>query len=450
MLAGAKMHNWFDSEWDYGFAKGIYALHNGAALVEGFAPAKLLPSHGPVIEEPARELRVYQDKLRELARHYLRGYELFTFAGSDQDRVSKPTAVPHVWRVTPHLYKFRGPDYWPNFTMLLADSGRALVIDCGLFDTAFLDRALRGMSQRLGLKQINACIVTHYHGDHCLEAQWLRENWGAKLWTMDRVADKIARPLRYNLSAPINSYGKGIDSITFDRVLRDGQTFEWEGYTLTADWMPGQTEHHLCLHGVIDALKVAFTGDNIFANPADPKQSGHEAVVARNGCVLEEGYLYAASYLHGLEPDLIIGGHSWVLPEPRQLIQRYNESAVALREALRSLSPEEDYRYTFDPFLLRADPYRLRIERGKEAEVALYLRNYRGRAEAFRVEVMTPPGVSAVPAIVEGETPAEGASRIFVKLRATDAKPGVQMVAFDLTLDGRRLGPWYDMIVEIA
>ena len=47
-----------------------------------------------------------------------------------------PTAVPHLWQATPHLYKFRGPDYWVNFHMLLADNGHALLVDCGLFDRA--------------------------------------------------------------------------------------------------------------------------------------------------------------------------------------------------------------------------------------------------------------------------------------------------------------------------
>ena len=54
--------------------------------------------------------------------------------------------------------------------MLLADSGHALVIDCGLLDEAYLDQALEGMRQNLGLKAIDAVIITHMHGDHMLEA----------------------------------------------------------------------------------------------------------------------------------------------------------------------------------------------------------------------------------------------------------------------------------------
>ena len=38
ILDGAKMHNFFDSEWDYGFGAGFRALHNSAALLRDFHP----------------------------------------------------------------------------------------------------------------------------------------------------------------------------------------------------------------------------------------------------------------------------------------------------------------------------------------------------------------------------------------------------------------------------
>src|SRR5262249_36779301 len=160
----------------------------------------------------------------------LRGYEGGTFAGAAQDTVSRPTSVPHVWQVSPHLFKFKGPNFWANFHMLLADSGLALVVDCGLFDKEFLDRSITLMQQRLGLKKIDAVVVTHMHGDHCQEAPHLRTRWGAQLWTLDRVVDKCRFPERFDYVAPISSYGKGIDSIAFDRILRDGETVQWEGH----------------------------------------------------------------------------------------------------------------------------------------------------------------------------------------------------------------------------
>lgn len=450
MLAGSRMHNWFDSEWDYGLGKGIYALHNSAAQLEDFEPALLCPSHGPVIRQPGEQLRQYQLKLRELERHYLRGYELSRFAGADQDRVSQPTSVPHLWQITPHLLKFKGPDYWPNFTMLLADSGKALVFDCGLFDVKFLDKTLKLMKERLGLKQIEALLVTHYHGDHALEAPYLKETWGAKVWTHERVADKLENPLRYNLAAPINSYKKELAAVKVDRVLRDGEAIQWEGYTITCDWMPGQTEHHCCYHATIDNKRVAFTGDNIFANPRDANQTGHEAVVSRNSGVIDETYIYAADYLHSLGPDIMVGGHSWVMGEPRDLIERYRQGALALRASFVRLLGE-DYRYLTDVFLLRPEPYRVSIARGASAEVNLYLRNYSAEAEAFRIDMLCPPGITVDRRRLEGQTPAGEFSQLRLKLSVeAGAAPGLKSVAFDLWLEAERLGPWYDLVVQVG
>lgn len=194
MLNCAKMHTWFDSEFDYGFAKGLYELGNNAAQIAGYDPQLLLPSHGPVVKNPREQLNAYVVKLRQLGELYLRGYDSNRFANCDQDNVSRPTAVPHLWQVTPHLYKFRGPDYWVNFDMLLADSGHALLIDCGLFDRAFLNLTFQRAKERLGLKQIDAIFVTHMHGDHALDAGYVREKYGAKLWAMEGSSRRSSGP----------------------------------------------------------------------------------------------------------------------------------------------------------------------------------------------------------------------------------------------------------------
>lgn len=451
MCDGAKLHTWFDVEWDYGFAKGLYAHFNSAALVDDYNPTLMFPAHGPVIRNPRPQLKVYQDKLRELAKHYVRGYELFTFAGAAQDRVSKPTKVPHVWQITPHLFKFKGPDFWPNFSLLLAENGHALVIDCGLFQHEFLEKSLKLMQERLGLKQIDAVLVTHMHGDHFQEAPLLREKWGAELWTMDRVVDLCEHPARYDYSASINTYQKPFDHVKYDRVLRDGETIYWEGYTLTIDWMPGQTEFASCIHGEIDGQRIAFTGDNIFASPTDPQQSGHEAVVARNGCRLEEGYLYAASYLHTLQPDILVGGHSWVMGQPAALIRRFREGALALRAAYQSLSRDDDYRYMYDPYWVHGSPYRVQITPGETASCAIEVRNYRDRPQQHRIVLRTPPGITAEPAILEGQLGPDARIKFPVKLTATaEAEQGLRVITFDITLDGQRLGEWFDMQLLIG
>lgn len=450
LLDGAHMHTWFDTEWDYGFAAGIYALYQSAALLERFTPAMLLPAHGAMIADPLAQLAEYKVKLQRLEGLYLRGYGVSTFGASYQDKVSTPTAVPDIWQLSPHLFKFKAPDFYPNFTLLLADNGHALVVDCGLFNKTALDHSLGLMRERLGLRAIDAVIITHMHGDHFLEAPHLRETYGAEIWTLDCIADKCARPERYDYVAPIQSYGAGVDAVPIDRTLHDGETFDWQGYRFTVDWMPGQTEFGLCLHGEIDGRLVAFTGDNLFADPDDPRQDGHEAVVAHNSAILEEGYLYAADYLQRLAPDILIGGHSYVMDHPAGLIARFGAWAHAMRAAFQDLCPLDDYRYWFDPFWVRADPYRVTLTPGQPTEVTLHVRNFHRSSQHHRIALHTPAGIEAIPAVLEGDTLAEATGSFTIQLTANaDALAGVAIVGLDITLDGRRYGEVFDFMVNV-
>ena len=451
MLQGSKLHTWFDTEWDYGFSKGIYALYNSLGQLEGYPLKKMLPSHGPIIENPLPQLQALRNTLREFNKLYLRGWEVSTFAGADQDRVSQPTTVPHVWQVTKHLFKFRGPEFWPNFHMILADNGHALIVDCGLFKKEFLDKSIALMKERLGLKQIDVVLVTHMHGDHCLEAPHLRDMHGAKIWTMNRVVAPVSRPLHFDYCAQVNTYGKGIDSIAFDKVFQEGDTFTWEGFKLTVDWMPGQTEFALCLHGIIDGKKVAFTGDNIFGSSSDPSQNGHEAVVARNSCILEEGYIYAAKYLKKLQPDLLLGGHSWAMAEPAKLIDRYLADAIKLKEYFEKLSFEKDYRWMYDPYWVRMEPYRVVLGKNNAAEARLMMRNFDAVPISMKVEIVLPEGFKAEPAIISTMVAGESTTSIPIQISCTkETVKGLHLAALDITRKGKRAGQLFDFILWVG
>jgi len=451
MLQGSKLHTWFDTEWDYGFSKGIYALYNSLGQLEGYPLKKMLPSHGPIIENPLPQLQALRNTLREFNKLYLRGWEVSTFAGADQDRVSQPTTVPHVWQVTKHLFKFRGPEFWPNFHMILADNGHALIVDCGLFKKEFLDKSIALMKERLGLKQIDVVLVTHMHGDHCLEAPHLRDIHGAKIWTMNRVVAPVSRPLHFDYCAQVNTYGKGIDSIAFDKVFQEGDTFTWEGFKLTVDWMPGQTEFALCLHGIIDGKKVAFTGDNIFGSSSDPSQNGHEAVVARNSCILEEGYIYAAKYLKKLQPDLLLGGHSWAMAEPAKLIDRYLADAINLKEYFEKMSFEKDYRWMYDPYWVRMEPYRVVLGKNNAAEARLMMRNFDAEPISMKVEIILPEGFKAEPAIISTMVAGESTTSIPIQISCTkETVKGLHLAALDITRKGKRAGQLFDFILWVG
>jgi glyoxylase-like metal-dependent hydrolase (beta-lactamase superfamily II) len=456
MLDGAKMHTWFDTEWDYGFGAGIRALRSSVARLAELDPTLLLPSHGPAVRRPGEQFRQYEAKLATLERLYLRGYDVEEGAAAYQDKVSKPTVVSNVWQVSSSLFKFKRPGFFGNFGLILAASGRALVVDCGLLDERMLDTALEGMREHFGLKGIDAVIVTHMHGDHFLEAPHLRQKWGAPIWALENMVDKMEHPEWFDYAAPIQAYGKRnpdgtpMTGVRVDRAFKPGETFEWEGHRFTVDWMPGQTEFALCLHGEIDGRKVAFTGDNIFGNPDDPTQTGHEAVVAHNSGILEEGYIYAGEYLTRLQPDILIGGHSFVMDRPAQFIERYRRWAYEMRDAFRALSADDDYRYWFDPFWVRAEPYRVSIAPGESAEIKVWVRNFRPTRQSHRIALVAPAGIRVEPPFLEGALEGESRRAFAVRVSATStAVAGVNLMGLDVTRDGRHYGQWFDVVVGI-
>src|SRR5690554_7393283 len=60
----------------------------------------------------------------------------------DADVTGVQTCALPIWQISPHLFKFKGhADFWPNFTLILADNGHALAVDCGVPETFLTSRS---------------------------------------------------------------------------------------------------------------------------------------------------------------------------------------------------------------------------------------------------------------------------------------------------------------------
>lgn len=448
MHDGAKMTNWFDTEWDYGFARGLDALIASVEKLAAFGIDTAFPSQGPVIRDATRQFGSYHGKLLAFRPDYIRGYPVNNLSKRGPHPATKPTKARYIVQVTPHLYMF-GPEMaGKNFAILIADSGHALLLDCGLFPKLVLERIISDMKEHLGLKQIDACWISHSHGDHFTLFPALQDH-GVKFWTMDTIADKCENPRFYDYPAMIGAYNAGFEKAKIDRILKDGDVIEWEGYTLHIDWMPGQTEFGNALWLELDGKRVVFTGDNLFGDPADPAQNGHESVNARNSAIIEEGYLVAAKYLQKLQPDIIMGAHGVLMTEPAAFIERYHDWALRIIGKYKELLPGTNYEYLFDPYWVSAYPYRVDVA-GGAAEVSITVRNFRATPQQHRVVLQLPPGLQADPVVLEGSVPPKSRQSYKVKLTADPEKlpAGVLMVPMDITLDGKRLGQLFDFIVQ--
>ncbi len=445
----AKMTNWFDTEWDYGFAKGIDALVASVEKLAALKPKTAFSAQGPVIANATTQLDAYKRKLLDFRPDYVRGYPVDSFNKRAPHPATQPTPVHYVVRVSPHLYMF-GPEMaGKNFAIIIADSGHALLLDCGLFPKLVLERIISDMKEHLGLKQIDACWISHSHGDHFTLFPALKDH-GVKFWTMDTIADKCENPRYYDYPALIESYNAGFEKAQIDRILKAGEVIEWEGHKLHIDWMPGQTEFGNALWLELDGKKVTFTGDNLFGDPSDPTQNGHECVNARNSAIIEEGYLVAAEYLRKLQPDIIMGAHGVLMTEPGDFIERYHAWALRAIRKYKELLPGESYEYGFDPYWVSAYPYRVDLTKEDTREVTITVRNFHAHPQRHHITLRLPPGIVAEPAVLDGVVAAKSRQRYPVRLTVKDREmqpTGVQIAPFDITLDQTRHGELFDFIL---
>ncbi len=137
------------------------------------------------------------------------------------------------------------------------------------------------------------------------------------------------------------------------------------------------------------------------------------------------------------------------MDRPAKLIDRYRQWAYDMREGFRALSTDEDYRYWFDPYWVRAEPYRTTLKSGEATEVVINVRNFRKKNQVHRIEIHTPPGIVAEPAVLEGTLHNETRKGFPIRLRSNDAVPGLKIIALDITLDGRRYGELFDFMIDV-
>ncbi len=447
---GARMTTWFDTEWDYGFAKGLDTLIGSVDLLIQQPLSLVLPSDGPTIQDPQAQLETYRDKLTAFRQSYVRGYPVFNSTEQQRDSISTPTKVPLISQVTPHLYKLSHKTAGKNFAIIVSDRGRGLILDCGLFPVPMLEEIIVGMREHMGLKQIDALWISHMHGDHFLLGPTLKNKYGAKAWTLDRIVDKCEHPRRYDYAALVSAYGDGFDGMKIDKAFRDGETVQWEGYTIHVDWMPGQTEFGCCLWLELDGKRIAFTGDNLFGDPADPAQNGHEAVVARNSAIFEEGYLLGSRYLKDLKPDIVMGSHSYVMHDPSAFLNRYHEWAKQIITHYQDLLPGRHYEYRFDPYWVSAYPYRVDFAEQDVQQVTVTVRNFQENPQRHKIILKLPQGITAEPPVLEGTLDPQSRQAYPVQLTVdrSAVPPGLQIAPFDITLDGKHHGELFDFILR--
>jgi glyoxylase-like metal-dependent hydrolase (beta-lactamase superfamily II) len=129
------------------------------------------------------------------------------------------------------------------------------VIDPGPENEDHFQALLRALAGRT----VSHIFVSHTHRDHSPLARRLQEATGAI--TVAEGSHRASRPLH---AGETNPFAESSDAdFRPDIVLRDGETVEGDGWTLTAVHTPGHTANHSAF--ALEGTGVLFSADHVMA-----------------------------------------------------------------------------------------------------------------------------------------------------------------------------------------
>lgn len=427
--AGGHIHQPYHLEWDHWTPSGALAAWYGLERLASSRIDALLPSHGPPVLQRAREC-VQLAQRRVMALVHAKG----SVCAGEPNRWLDTEALPcGAHRISPHLFAFGGNGY-----LLVSQSGDGFVVDPTLPDMG----QLHELSEAIGLRTMAAGTASHYHADHADALNYLRRDFGTRVWLHPWVAEPLRDRDRYDLPWLV------VDSIAIDRLLPETGRFRWREYVFDIRPLPGQTRWHCAVFTRIDGQRVLFSGDN-FQPPS--RWNGTGGFCAFNGSRFRDGFAPSARAVLDISPDVICNGHRAMYrfaPSHYRRIAAWSERA---EKAVRDLCPSAAWLSDYDCRAGHWQPFISRVVAGQGVDLGFCYHNHRKRSSGIEVVPQAPSGWTVHPQR-RGARVAPGRDRRLrfrVEIPA-DAPPGRHLLAADLCIAGQLEAEAHIAIVEIT
>ena len=162
-----------------------------------------------------------------------------------------------------------------NFYAVVTDEGKAMLLDYGYASRdhagdlrRFVEHSIDELMEVASVKSIDVVIPSHYHDDHVSGIPTLQRKYGTQLWAHEVFSDILENPAAYYLAC------LPVEPMRVDRVLKEGEEFDWGGFRFQTEHAPGHT--HFAAHTFVrvDGLKLVLTGDNILSSMTGPRIGG--------------------------------------------------------------------------------------------------------------------------------------------------------------------------------
>jgi glyoxylase-like metal-dependent hydrolase (beta-lactamase superfamily II) len=371
----------------HGFGGSYLQLFHSLDKIAQLNASIIVPSHGPVVYDFDQATATLKANLTSYLQnfasvsslnHFFPSLNLYPKSDSQQMIIGTIQSDPNWIRY------IGGTSY-----LVVSRTKEALLIDCG--SKVIVQKLMKLIKKkstnsensgktRNEITSIIGCWITHFHDDHIDGLPLLQQKIGCPILLENHIASILMKQDGYYLP------GISPTRVKDPMLVRDGEKWIWNEFTITAYFFPGQTLYHSGLFIEGPNENAFFAGDSFSPRGIDD-YCAHNRIFLRK----KTGYFRCLEILLQLHPDRIYNQH---IQQPfhftnEQLIYIQNQLYKRL-QLMKILFPHEDPNYALDPYWVRCIPYEQRIHAGEECEIFVEITNHSVSQGELHVYPMIP------------------------------------------------------------
>ena len=428
----------------HGYAARAAGVILSLQKIANWKPTVLIPSRGPLMYEPQRDIDLLIGRLKRLFTAYYETDALRWYWGDDNLRIRARRVLgdqPIDWMPLATQLRQTPPRWMHKFgtsRLLVSDTGAAFLIDCGTEDAM---QNVRDLYQRGVFKKLDGIFITHYHDDHTDKVQEMRLEFRVPVYAGPEVKDILENPQAYRMPAVTANPIRPVEVLQEDGKLR------WNEFEFTYKYFPGQAIYH---GGLLarrdDGETFFFIGDSF-----SPSGLDDYCILNRHFLHADRGHFLCLSLIQNLEmPYLLVNQH--IEPTFRYsdeqlefMVDRLNRKKAAIGEMV----PWDDPNYGMDEQWVWLYPYWQQAKAGEPFELQAIVFNHSAEAREFRITPRLPAGWQAEsPTVVASAAPRTEA-RATIKVTPPADVNGLKVITADVAFGDKDLREWTEALIRL-
>ena len=420
----------------HGFLGARNELTESLEKVRTASPTTLIPTHGVVMRNPDRaistlfhQLTYCYDKYVAISalRHYFP--KLFTefegCSGHMPIRAGKPP---------PEFLRHFGTTW-----IIISQNGEAFVMDCG---SPNVIKQIQQLQEHKEISEVTQFWVTHYHDDHVDAIPEFQATFPCETITDAVVARVITNPIGFRLPCISPAVTR------VDRITRDGDSWQWNEFTMTAYHFPGQTYYHGGLLVEGRGVRMFFSGDSFTMAGIDDYCSGNRNLLGE-----DVGYEKCLRLIQQLKPTHVFNCHvDPAFDFTDAEIQCMLDTLAEREKCYTALFPWDHANYGMDEHWVRCYPYEQEVTSGETATLRVEITNHSLEPRTAIAQPILPPSwnVEITPSKTTIPSKTDGHIDFSIPIPQDCEASGRIVVPVDITYNARPLGHFREAIFVLT